>query len=126
MTGADNARRWLDAREPGPPAELRERMLAALAEVAASTPVPAVLAEAGLTCFRAALSAVHAGTSQRTGAGLTPTALDLLAGDALLTYACEAAAEEGSEALAALAREYGAARLARLLDLEGNGEPDRP
>lgn len=144
MIGRDAARRWLEAR-PGAPPVLRERMLEALAleaaggptvqagagasrrsrgrrpgpgrPPAAAPPATAVqLAEAALDCLRAALAA---------GRG-RPAAVHLLAADALLTYACEAAAEAGPDALLALAREYGPGRLARLLPAgrrEGHEEP---
>lgn len=68
-----------------------------------------LLAEASLVCLRAVLSAVPPKRA---------AALDLLAADALLTYACEAAAEEGATALEALARDYGPAKLAALLPEE--------
>src|SRR5690606_980843 len=52
-------------------------------------------------------------------------ALHLLAADALLTYAFEAAAERGPEAVTALAERRGAARLALLLAGTTDEESDR-
>lgn len=95
---------WLDAREKAPPPELRERIAAALAEVTAET-VPGALAEAALACLRDTIAAPEERAS----------ALDLLAADALLTYALEAAAELGAEMVRRVAEEYGTGTLAGLL-----------
>lgn len=68
--------------------------------------VAASLARAGLHALgRVARAAPERGT-----------ATELLAADALLTYACEAAAEDGPEALDRLLSELGYARFASLLD----------
>jgi hypothetical protein len=93
--------RWLDDRRPAPPPSLRRALESTLArwaseaDVAVAEPargappgpadagVAERLADAGL----AALGRIAAEPSTRGGA------LDLLAADALLTYACEAAAE---------------------------------
>lgn len=98
---------WLRERHPQTPASLAERMQLALKRVEASsaTPVWQSLAEAAQDRLRVALP--HA--EER------PAALDLLAADALLTHACEAAAEEGADALETLTTRYGATRLAELL-----------
>lgn len=98
---------WLEARHPDAPAGLMQRMRDALDAVAADarTPVWRALAEAAVERLRVALPRAE----ERDGA------LDLLTADALLTHACEAAAEEGPESLEALVRDYGAERLAALL-----------
>lgn len=103
--------RWLDSRPASPPA-LRARIIDAIAQVPVSEPdlrPPELLAEASLVCLRAVLSAVPPKRA---------SALDLLAADALLTYACEAAAEDSVTALEALARDYGPTKLAALLPEE--------
>ena len=95
---------WLDARpEPAPP-ELRQRMAEALAVVTAGT-VPGALAEGALACLQATIAAPQ----ERA------TALDLLAADALLTYALEAAAEIGAAAIREMTAAYGPDALAGLL-----------
>lgn len=77
---------WLDAREPSPPERLSGRIRAELAASASldSTLDPGLLAEAGIAIVHAI---GHTGSSDRS------TALDLLAADALVTYAFEASAE---------------------------------
>jgi hypothetical protein len=102
---ASAARGWLDARAPGVPPRLLARMRGAVAEAEPAPDVPAQLGEAALSCLRSALA--H-------GADRA-AALDLLAADALLTYACEAAAEQEPGALARFTADYGASRLATLL-----------
>ena len=84
---------WLDARAAAPPPELRERMAAALAAVTSET-VPGALAEAALSCLQATMAA----------GGERASALDLLAADALLTYALEAAAEMKSPVIVEAAK----------------------
>ncbi len=76
---------WLAGREASPPPELRERV-SALARGGAilDAPVPQSL----LSAAAAALERLA-----RSGASDRATALDLLAVDALVTYAFEAAAE---------------------------------
>jgi hypothetical protein len=116
MSGREEVRAWLEGRQPVPPASLRAQIDSALAGVPGAQPespalaegegrVAGVLGEAALDRLRAALGA---GKDRRA-------AMDLLAADALLTYACEAAAEAGPDALEALIQEYGPERLARLL-----------
>lgn len=95
---------WLDARANAPPAELRDRMGEALAAVSSET-VPGALAEAALSCMKDTLAAPEERAS----------ALDLLAADALLTYALEAAAELGAEMLRDITSEYGPEKLSTLL-----------
>jgi hypothetical protein len=110
---------WLDARRPAPPAALRDRMVEAMAampateSMAAAGPapdadtldLPAALAGCALHIFA---STLHK-WDDRAGA------LDLLAADALLTYAFEAAAEQGGSAVADVSRLYGAAQLELLV-----------
>jgi hypothetical protein len=138
-------RRWLDSRTPAPPAALRSLIegalqLAPASQELAGTFVPGgypagasasdrgdanggsldvegfgpapvsglaiALGEAGLCSLRRALS-----VGERRAA-----ANDLLVADALLTYAMEAAAEDAPEAVPGVARRYGPARLAALLE----------
>jgi hypothetical protein len=102
-----SAAAWLRARRPEAPAELLE---AAVQAVAAAGPGPAgealseQLARAGGERLRAAL----AFGDERAGA------FALLVADALLTWACEAAAEEGEHAVARLAAAWTPARISRL------------
>ncbi len=107
---------WLDARESPPPPDLRARLAQALAEVTAET-VPGALAEGALACLRTTMAAPQA----------RETALDLLAADALLTYALEAAAELGASTLREMVELYGPGALASLLPPEeGGAAPDAP
>lgn len=112
MTGVA---RWLDARRPPMPLELRAAVYAACAARpatgAATGPGGGAaladrLAEAGLE----ALGRVASAPPERG------TAIELLAADALLTYACEAAAEAGPESLDRLTARFGYARFATLLE----------
>ena len=98
------AESWLAPRLADAPARLRERMLHALPRPAVD-PIPEQLAAAALDCLRAAMH----NPSERA------SALDLLAADALLTHACEAASEEGVEALMAFAKSWDAHRFEKLL-----------
>ena len=104
MTGA---RRWLDSRTPAPPAELRAAVEAGL-DVGAdaggaarsappSSPPVELLTGAAVARLTAAL--------ERPGR-VRESAFDLLAADALATYACEAAldADDPGPALARLGR----------------------
>ncbi|HEX6558781.1 MAG TPA: hypothetical protein VF021_04945 [Longimicrobiales bacterium] len=97
---------WLDDRVADAPAALRSRMLSALRETPAAGALPDLLAGAALLCLRRAL---------RDPAGRA-SALDLLAADALLTHACEAAAENGADALLAFTRTWDPTRFQELLD----------
>jgi hypothetical protein len=101
--------RWLDDRHPAAPRPLRQAILAAVrhGDPGAGT-VAERLAAAGLD----ALARVVAQPSTR------PRALELLAADALITYACEAAIEEGggADALEWLAAAMGMRRFAQLLE----------
>lgn len=100
--------RWLDERTPAMPSELRAALDAAVEAAGPSDadPLPDRLAGAGL----ATLARVARATAQRS------TAMELLAADALLTYACEAAAEAGPEALERLTARLDYARFATLLE----------
>lgn len=75
-------RRWLDARRPAPPPDLRDR-LASVVQSTDSDVVDSLAAEAV-----AALDGARAATGR-----IRQSALDLLMSDALFTYACEAALE---------------------------------
>lgn len=97
-------RAWLDTRRPGAPAELRTAIEDALKEAPSSSKQEALEhgTQRSLACALARPGRVR------------DSAFDLLAADALLTYACEAAleSEEPSAALAAI--------LDRLLDRPGS------
>ena len=81
-------RRWLDSRTPPPPDALRERLEAvAYPAMTSSTPDPGALIDAAEHLLGALL---------RNDAPRSARALDLLAADALVTYAFEAAAEDAS------------------------------
>lgn len=101
--------RWLDGREPAAPPALRAVVDAYIATTDGSRPLPERLADAALT----ALDAAVRGASDRS------SATTLLAADALLTYACEAAAEVGPDALEGLARSLSFERFSNLM-------PDAP
>ncbi len=80
---------WLDARPVPPPALLASRVREALLDAPAA--VGAAPAEALLVAGEALLARLlNAGRTSREGA------LDLLTADALVTYAFEAAAEDGT------------------------------
>lgn len=97
--------RWFDERrEPAPPS-IRMEIDGLLAETDPSASLPDRFAAAALR----ALEAVVAEPSDRG------TAWTLLAADALLTYACEAAAEEGIDALDALTRSLDLERFSDLM-----------
>lgn len=107
MTGpADSlhALAWLERREPRAPEPLFARMAEALSRCA-ETDIPAALASAAFACLR---RAVERGRDRAA-------ALDLLAADALLTYACEAAAEAGPDVGTVLDRIASPEHFARLL-----------
>ncbi len=82
--------RWLDARRPVPPAALRTRIDIALGTDlnADADEVSGTLLDAGERIVRALLEA---------DATSREAALDLLAADALVTYAFEAASERPAE-----------------------------
>jgi hypothetical protein len=99
-----DARRWLLQRLDGAPGPLRQRMLEELA-ASDDADVAAALAGAAARCLEQALKA----PAERA------SALDLLAADALLTHACEAAADAGPEALAAFTQAWSPRRFEALL-----------
>lgn len=98
--------RWLDARRPQAPASLR----AAIDRALARTPPEDGPLEERLA--RAALAALRGVVREDGG---RESAEALLAADALLTYACEAAAERGHEALGSLTAGLGPERFGALL-----------
>jgi hypothetical protein len=84
---------WLNRRQPPPPYDLERRLARAVERTNSSAEgTPDLLADAALESLA---SAAHAG-SDRTAAN------DLLTADALLTYAIEAATEEGVSSLNSL------------------------
>lgn len=86
----DRARAWLASRLPGSPPELAseiERLVAAVPRVEQE--------DASMALARAAVSALE---DVASGTGGRSEALRLLAADAALTYAFEAAAEAGTAA----------------------------
>lgn len=82
-----NVREWLDSRTPPPPPALRARMEELLADVLgrSTTELPEQAVTRAGDLVRALIA------QGRTG---RESALDLLAADALVTYAFEAAADE--------------------------------
>lgn len=81
--GHEAARGWLDGREPLPPVELRSRLDD---DLGGTDPLAARLTEAAVRRLRRA----------RERPGERAAAFDLLAADAYLTYACEAAVDPGA------------------------------
>lgn len=81
---------WLDARTPAPPVALRNRIDAALAEELSGEST-----DVAETCIAAAERLVRTLLGQNATA--RDSALDLLAADALVTYAFEAASERPSD-----------------------------
>lgn len=78
---------WLDARRPSPPAALVARVRSALDESLGED-----AAGAPEACLRASERLVH--MLLQTDSTTRHSALDLLAADALVTYAFEAASED--------------------------------
>ena len=103
---SDQARAWLDARRPGPPPELRAHIDAVLAVTGHHD--ASVVTQLGEAALRSLAIAIEK-CDERAAA------IDLLTADALLTYAMEAAAEMGGDALEAAAQAYGGARIAALI-----------
>ena len=96
---------WLDRRTPAPPFELERRLLRALERLPnPGDSIPLTLAAAAFDSLR---------DSARAGSG-RPAANDLLAADALLTYAHEAAAEQGAAVVEELTRHLEVARFEAL------------
>lgn len=84
---------WLEARHPAPPPTLQAHLLALAHDAPGS--VPEHLADAGVALLARVLDQPNGGRE---------LALDLLAADALVTYAFEAQAEVDTGGLAMLAR----------------------
>jgi hypothetical protein len=103
-SGSD-ARDWLTVRIADAPDPLKERMLEGLAEVDGVGPIYDQLADAAAICLRSAMAEQ----------ALRVCAMGLLAADALLTHACEAAAEAGGDELAAFAAGWNPERFEQLL-----------
>ncbi|MGH7448341.1 MAG: hypothetical protein ACRELT_12315 [Longimicrobiales bacterium] len=103
---SDRTRAWLALRAGAVPPVLEARMESAIDDVFDHDASADALADAARSCLRDALAA---GDDRAA-------ALHLLAADALITYACEAAADDGPEALAALAEAWSAERLAYLVE----------
>ena len=102
---------WLDARRPAPPVRLRERIDAALGPALQSD-----ANDAAAACLRAGEQLAR--ELLQENATSRDSALDLLAADALVTYAFEAASERPGE-LAAQCREA----MTRIAALASAGEP---
>ncbi len=81
---------WLDSREPSPPSRLAERLRSVLGDrgTLATALNPACLAQAGIALLRAI---------EERECNDRSDALDLLAADALVSYAFEAAANSTVE-----------------------------
>ena len=112
---------WVAARQPAPPAGLARALEGAIGaapdagapaaaprDAASRDAAPGQLADAGLAALRRGLALGDA----------RPAAYELLAADALLTYAIERAAVEGVESLSALLDELAPAAFAPLAGAE--------
>lgn len=97
---------WLAAREPAPPTALAAALERAVEPVAGVTPVAAALAEAGVRALR---DAIALGDDRAA-------AYALLTADALLTYAVEAAVEQGMDSVDAVLETWGPESLGRLAE----------
>ena len=105
-TAAPTLARWLAAREPAPPPALVTRMRVLLGDARlASPPTPDALVEAAAHVLSQLLA---------DGCDTRASALDLLAADALATYAFEVAAEAPATLEADAAR-----AMARIADVAG-------
>ena len=100
-----NIEQWLDGRTPAPPERLSARMreVLALRLTADAAETPAGCVDAACALLRGLVATPDAGRE---------AALDLLTVDALVTYACEAAADD-PDRLTALAHDS-IRRIARL------------
>lgn len=84
---------WLETRRPVPPPTLRDHLGTQVVD--GSDPLPQHLAAQGGALLAGVLARPHGGRE---------LALDLLAADALVTYAFEAQAEQDTRGLVALAQ----------------------
>ena len=91
MSGQGRVLAWLRARTPEPPRLLQERLERHVRAV------PAERLGATMTDAMGALGLIALDASLARGETGDEAALDLLAADAFVTYAFEAAAEEGVE-----------------------------
>jgi hypothetical protein len=89
----DDLIRWLEARRPGPPPLLANRLRAVVCE--SDLAAPQLLARLGLELLSSVAAQPTAGRE---------LALDLLAADALVTYAFEVQTEVDVRGLGALAQ----------------------
>ncbi|HEX6132977.1 MAG TPA: hypothetical protein VFZ24_03275 [Longimicrobiales bacterium] len=105
---SERGRAWLSARAGAVPPSLEARMETAIDRVLEYDTIHEMLADAARICLREAL----ADPDSRAAA------LSLLAADALVTYACEAAAQGDGAALRELAQAWSPERLAYLIDGE--------
>ncbi len=134
MSERSDALRWLDSRRPVPPESLLSRLRAALGAMEPTAGGSATAHPAGDSGTIAPTEAMGRGPEATAalarqlasaavewlrkviaGPGDRASALDLLTADALLTYAFEAAAEAGPEAVNAVAADFGPGRLVELL-----------
>ena len=108
---------WLEARPPA--ADSLNAVMARGIEAALQVPPPALMSDgAGRVAAVLATAAIDRLEAALRLGDTRDAAPDLLAADALVTYACEAAADAGPGTLEALVREFGTSRLARLLPPE--------
>ena len=85
---------WLDARIPPPPPRLAQRINEAVAECVAEGSPESGTSSLPELFTAAAMTLLDRTTSGSPASPARAAALDLLAADALLTYALEAAAED--------------------------------
>jgi hypothetical protein len=107
--------RWLEMRSPAPPELLAQRLRSALGERLARD-----ASEASDVCLAAAEALVEEMLAPGSGRGTRDRALDLLAADALVTYAFEAASERPDEVPERAARAM--ARISELATERERGE----
>ncbi len=98
MTGAE-VQAWLTRRQPAPPAVLAER----LTRLLAAYPPSRLAALLSLPEALSALGVLTLDSLETRPATSRDVALDLLAADAFVTYAFEAAAESGADSVDAVA-----------------------
>ncbi len=103
---------WLESRRPGMPTALRRavRDVVSRAEAAGAMDPDGALPDRLAECALHALDVVVRSDADRA------MAAELLAADALLTYACEAAAEAGPAELERITARFGDARIGALLE----------